>query len=109
VLHSKLVTSLTNTHQSVADLRLKAAGIANENTNSAISFALLIAMAENDSGVTIVTIVTIARYTIEAHKHICTLFLKYSSFGYVTLFRFHQVQNYFDTCGLPPSSPVDCE
>jgi hypothetical protein len=107
VFHSKLVPSLTNTYQSIADLCLKAAGIANENTNSAISFALLIAKAENDSGVTVV--VTITRYCIAADKHICTLFLKYSSIGYATLFRFQQVQNYFDTCCLPPSLPVDCE
>jgi hypothetical protein len=106
VLHGKLVTSLTNTHQTVAHLCLKAAAIANKHTNITISFALLIAIAENDSGV---TVVTVTRCCIATYKHICTLFLKYSSFGYATLFRFEQVQDYLDTSCLPPSLPDDCE
>ena len=81
--------------------------VSNENINSTISFAL----AENGSGVTVV--ITITSYCIATHNHICTLFLKFL----IKLIKFlikirllyfdQQVQNYFDTCCLPPSLPDD--
>jgi len=48
-----------------------------------VLLALFNASAEEDYDITVVTITS---FCIATHNHICTLFLKYSSFRYATLF-----------------------
>jgi hypothetical protein len=50
-------TSITNIHESVADLSLKADGIANENTNRTFGVALLVGTAEKDYNVIVRSII----------------------------------------------------